>query len=182
MPISLSNFSVTGSSSLSISASGTTYGITQDSSGRVRLPLNPLFLAYGVQNSTFNHNNNWQYATEYLDVASNYSPANGRFTAPIAGTYVFFWDNIGSTRNTVYRYFFSINGSIVRDVHLRQDTSDTGNGTTEYAHGGMRMYMTNLAANDYVNIYFSSDDSGNSYPGSDDTANAYPTFMGFLLA
>ena len=181
MPVILKNNDIDGSSNLSISASGSTYGITQDSSGRVRFPLNPLFLAYGVRDSTFNHNSDWRFSLEYLDVASNYSPADGRFTAPIAGTYVFFWDNIGFQRNTVYRYFFKINGSIVRDVHLRQDTSDTGNGNTEYAHGGMRMYMTDLAANDYVNIFFSSDDSGTSYPGGNED-NAYPTFMGFLLA
>lgn len=182
MPVILKNNDIDGSSNLSISASGTTYGITQDSSGRVRFPLNPLFLAYGVRDGTFNHDSLWRFATEHVDAASNYNPADGRFTAPIAGTYVFFWDNIGFTRNTVYRYYFYRNGSQLRDVHLRQDTADTGNGNAEYAHGGMRMFMINLSANDYVNIFFRSDDGGNSYPGSNSAADAYPTFMGYLLA
>lgn len=182
MSVTIKNSDIDGSGNLSISASGTTYGITQDSAGRVRFSLNPLFLAYGVRDDTFNSGNEWHFATEYLDAAGNYDPTNGRFTAPIAGTYVFFWDNIGFQSNTTRRYFFYINGTQVRDVHLRQDTSDTGNGNTEYAHGGMRMYMTNLSANDYVNIYYRSDSGENSYPGSNDTTNAYPTFMGYLIA
>jgi hypothetical protein len=182
MPVIIKNNDIDGSSNLSISASSTTYGITQDSTGRVRFPLNPLFLAYGVRDGTFNHNNVWRFATEHVDAASNYNPADGRFTAPIAGTYVFFWDNIGFTSNTTRRYFFQINGSTVRDVHLRQDTSDTGNENAEYAHGGMRMYMTDLSANDYVTIYYFADSGETSYPGGNSEADTYPTFMGFLLA
>lgn len=182
MSITLSNFSVTGSSNLSISASGATYGITQDSSGRVRFPLNPLFLAYGVRDGTYVNGSDWRFASEHVDVASNYDPATGRFTAPIAGTYVFFWDNIGYQSDTVRRYYIRLNGSTIRDVHLRQDTSDTGNGSTEYAPGGMRMFMLDLAVNDYVNIYYTSDNGDTSYPGADSDTNTYPTFMGFLLA
>ncbi len=178
MAITLKDTNLESSSNLSISASGATYGLVIDATGRVRHPQIPAFLAYGVQNGTYATGNVWQFATEYVDIRSNYNPSNGRFTAPVAGTYAFFWSNIGANTNDVYRYYFRLNGSTLRDVHFRSDTGDSG---SEYGQGGERFFMITMAASDYAEIYFTSDSSNSSYPNGNDATNNYTAFQGFLI-
>lgn len=163
---------------LNISASGTTYGITQDSSGRMLLPYQPRFDAYGA-GTTCTSGSFWIFPSTQVNNGSYYNTANGRFTAPIAGTYVFYWSNIGATTDTTYRYRLYINNTIVRDVQYRVDTSETGG---SYEGNGVKHYMTALSANDYVQIYFVSDNGTASYPASAATTDPYPTFSGWLLS
>lgn len=178
MPISLLNTDIRGSGSVSISASGSTYGIVQDSGGRVRLPLNTAFFAYGVRDNTFQPNNVWRFSVAPLNTGSPYVVTNGRFTAPVAGTYVFYWTNIGSNTSSVQRYFIRRNGTNIRDNHFRADSTSTG---SNYSHNGEKFFMTNCAANDFIEIFFQSDQGVNSYPNTNSN-NGYPTFQGWLLA
>jgi hypothetical protein len=174
MPTSFGRSSISGLRNIQTSLSNAI-----DFSGNaVRLPNNPRFDVYAVTGGTFANNSNWIFPTVVVNQGNHYNTANGRFTAPIAGVYVFYWTNIGGNSDGVFRYRFRINGANVRDVHLRIDTIESG---SEYGTNGMRVFMTSLAINDFVQIFYQSDQLIASYPGSNSDINQYPQFSGWLL-
>jgi hypothetical protein len=142
-----------------------------DSAGRVTMPYQPRFQAYGASGTSGTSGQNWIFPNTYVNVGSYYNTSNGRFTAPTGGTYIFFWSNIGNNQNTVYRYRLRKNGTNIEDLHLRLDT-----GTASYKDNGDRKVMINLSAGDYINIYFESDNTTVSH-----TSGQYPWFGGYLL-
>lgn len=148
-----------------------------DSSGRITQPSQPCFHVYGPSSAP-SHNTVINFQNTYVNVGSHYSTSNGRFTAPVAGSYMFIWSGIGSTANTVYRYYLSKNGSIANigsgDVHYRQDGSTN---STAYTGGGTRSQIVYLNANDYVQILYRVDDTtSTAYYTSD-----YLNFGGYLI-
>jgi hypothetical protein len=175
MPVVLGATSVTGVTS--ITASGGNTAMSIDATGRVNMAYHPVFFATGCEGGTYASGSVWRYTTLQVNNGSYYAASNGRFTAPVAGMYLFIWTNIGGTSNTVYRYYARINGSNIRDKHLRLDPSSSG---SAYGTNGVMEYLVSLAANDYFQIYASSDDNSNHYPyGNGD--NPYPNFSGFLV-
>ena len=143
----------------------------------VTMPSQPCFHAYGATSGTSNAD--VIFGNTYVNVGSHYSTSNGRFTAPVAGVYLFFWGAIGNNNNDVYRYWIMKNGSknianSNNDIHLRLDTTGTG---SEYEFG-TRVQMLSLAANDYVQINFKADSSNSTYIGSNDD---YMNFGGYLI-
>jgi hypothetical protein len=144
----------------------------------VNLPTQPRFYAFGSAGGTYVTNSLWIFPSTYVNVGSYYNTSNGRFTAPVAGTYVFFYSNIGGNGNEVWRYFISKNGSQLNATQLRLDTIATG---SEYASSASKTVMIDLAVNDYVQILFWSDGGTASYPGTNDATNEYATFGGYLL-
>ena len=79
-------------------------------SGYQLTPSQPKFQAYGASGTSGTSGQDWVFPATYVNVGSNYNTSNGRFTAPVSGTYMFFWSNIGGVVNTVYRYFIRKNG------------------------------------------------------------------------
>jgi hypothetical protein len=150
---------------------GNTFSGNQTFQGYVLKTNQPRFQAFGASGSSGNSGVDWIFPSTYMNLGSNYNTSNGRFTAPIAGAYVFFWSNIGNTQNTVYRYRIRKNGVNIDDVHLRLET-----GTTSYKENGVMMIVLDLAPNDYVNIFFQSDNNTASF-----TTGQYPWFGGYLL-
>jgi len=147
--------------------------------GAVTMPKQPSFHAYGC---TVTANGSYMvYPTASYNVGNNYSTSTGRFTAPVAGTYLFGWTSIGGSTNDTYRLYFRINGSNVGggDVHFRMDTTATG---SEYATNGTYVYPRKLNVNDYVQLWFTSDNGNSIYPGSPSATNDYLQFWGHLLA
>lgn len=151
-------------------AGGNTFSGNQVFSNYVTLSGQPRFQAYGAAGSSGTNAQDWIFPNTYVNSGA-YNTSNGRFTAPISGSYMFFWSNIGNNQNTVYRYFLRKNGANVDDVHLRLET-----GTTSYKDNGDRTAIINLAAGDYVNIYYYSDNATASY-----TLGQYPWFGGLLI-
>jgi hypothetical protein len=144
----------------------------------VNLPTQPRFYAVGSAGGTYTSGSYWIFPTAYTNVGSYYNTSNGRFTAPVAGTYVFFYSNISGSTSDVWRYFLYKNGSAINGTQLRQDGGATG---SEYLTSASKTVMVDLAVNDYVQIYFWSDGSTASYPGTNDATNEYCTFGGYLL-
>lgn len=114
----------------------------------------------GTQQITFD--------AEDFDIGSNYNTSNGRFTAPIAGTY---WFNVvaGSGSPNRFLIYFYKNGSAV----VRAQDYFSGSGSNSSAGT-----MLQLAANDYIEVYINSSGSALSVgSGSDRTQ-----FQGFLVS
>lgn len=138
-----------------------------DSSGRVTTPYQPAFAVYDL---TFPNNATGvgTGGTVVSNVGSYYNSANGRFTAPVSGTYVFNLSvqafNSGST--TYVNTSLKVNGGSTYGSFV------TGYGGTYNNHtqvtGSVILYLT---ANDYAQIYV---DYGAR-------SGAQSTFNGFLI-
>ena len=141
-----------------------------DSDGNITTPNNPAFMAK-LGGGTLYSQNYITFGTTYMNVGSHYNTSNGRFTAPIAGTYLFHWSAIGNSGAGVYRYYIYKNGASIGDSQLRHDTAEG-----EYGDNGSRIQMLSLSANDYVQIWYKSDASTVSYTSGD-----YVNFGGYLI-
>ena len=144
-----------------------------DANGHITKPKQPAFLAYGVGSSP-SSGSVLVFGTEKYDIGGNYNTSNGRFTAPVAGLYVFFLTQIGSNRNTVFRYKTRLNGTNYpqTDAQMRLQP---GAAIHDY---GTSVILMQMAANDYADIYFTSDDGGVGHGGS---SSAHEIFSGYLV-
>jgi len=149
-------------------------GLKIDASGRVTMLKQPCFVAHG--SSVTASGNVFLFQQVIQNVGSHYSTSTGRFTAPIAGTYIFYVTAIGSSTNDVYRYYTRKNGTVYphANTHIRLDTGATG---SEYGYGTSAIIM-DMAASDYAEVYFSSDSSNASHGGS---SSGHEVFSGHLL-
>ena len=141
--------------------------------GEVTFPYQP---AFDVSDSGGTSQGNTKtFGTVYVNKGSHYSTSNGRFTAPIAGTYLFYMSYIKNGSLSVHRRGFIKNGSTTdlfpngRQLRLDADSS----GGQQYGDNGYLIMMTTLAANDYIQVYQSA---GNSYG-----AHEYEVFGGYLI-
>lgn len=167
-----------GDNCLDVRDSAFTTRLRVSQSGVVIKPNQPAFQAYGVGSGTFASNSVHIYPSTRFNIGNHYNTSNGRFTAPVAGIYLFGWTQIGGSVNETWRYRIRKNGVNVGDVHLRLDTTATGG---EYGTNGVYTFPINLAALEYVEIFFQSDSGNAQYPGANDNTNDYPLFWGYLL-
>jgi len=132
---------------------GSTIRMRVDELGRVTKPAQPCF---GAFNATGNGQGSagaaekMKYATSgalnMANVGDMHNSTNGRFTAPVAGNYIFFWSNLIS--DDKYSHLYK-NGSQVGGGS--KSLSYTGNpGYNDLSAGG----IITLAANDYVQFGF----------------------------
>ena len=142
-----------------------------DSSGRVTTPSQPSFF---VQKNNGNHTTNAYiiYNNVVHNEGSHYSSSNGRFTAPVAGKYLFSATGIcgGQTSGTqgAGDLRITVNGSTYVRGHFNHD--DGWESVTSQA-------VISLNVNDYVNIYFESG-TGSPYMYG---FGQYAVFSGHLL-
>lgn len=138
-----------------------------DAVGRMTLPYQPAFYAM-MNNTNITGTAAIVFEDVYVNRGSCYNSANGRFTAPVAGTYMFsanFLKRSGSGRLLFHKndtYYGSGNSQVYAAA-----TVDTPLAAT---------IIITLAVNDYVNVIVSID-AGDVYGNP----NSHNGFSGFLI-
>jgi len=154
---------------------GNRLGITP--AGIVTMPNQPSFMAVG-SSATPSSQSYWPWGSIIHNNGSHFSLATGRFTAPVAGKYMFFATFIGSNSNDVYRYYTRKN-----NVNYPRPNSqlrlDTGSANTDYEYGTSAILM-DMAAGDYASIWFESGGTA-SHPGGANTTSGHEIFSGYLI-
>lgn len=159
---------------LHLAVSGTSR-LVVDSAGRVTKPYQPFFHAYGSgQTAVSSGSSLFEFVNTYDNVGSHFNTSNSRFTAPVAGRYLFsYMARVDGADVDYFRSFIRINGSASYTVgHIIKDLG-TNWDPRYYSFTGTAIY--DLAANDYVEIVTNSNsDSYTQY-------NSESSFYGYLL-
>lgn len=135
---------------------GTTSAIVEavniDSAGRVTMPYQPSFLVKGTSyTQTSGGASKIIPGSEVFDIGSNYDLANGRFTAPVSGVYLFGFFGLSYPQDAteVSSLQYQKNGSAYGD------NMQFGGGSS--SHQGVAGGITvNMSANDYVELFYTS--------------------------
>ena len=145
-----------------------------DSNGYVTKPNQPSFLMkkYSGGSNAIANNTVWTYDEALSNVGGHANISNGRFTAPVAGSYCFMWHNIGEGSSSVYRSFIRYNASSTwGSGSFRLESRNYHSAGYPNASAQAVVYLN---ASDYVDIYVTG---GGLY--SDTTNGVW--FCGFLI-
>ena len=102
------------------------------------------------------------------NTGSHFNTSNGRFTAPVAGKYIFIAQPGYKQTSNNYQFYFRINNSNANEPVRYID----GGGSLPSHSAGTGSAILNLAVNDYVDIYI-----GNTHHAN----TTYNFFTGYLL-
>ena len=155
-------------------AGSQTYFRVDSGTGYVTMPKQPAFSYLGSKSHVISttgtvvmsSSNVWSASVNHaLNRGSHFNASNGRFTAPIAGTYAFMFRCQMSDFNSGYLYsYFRINGST-------KSYSQKSQAATWTAH--LHYAIFEMVANDYVELAWT-----NNYVSGQ---IHYPEFSGFLI-
>ena len=151
--------------------------MTVRSDGAVLKPNLPGFSVY-LDNSTTS-NGNLIFTGVYYNTGNHYSTSSGRFTAPVAGTYFFYWGSILRTTSGTYRLKLHRNGSQYGwnntngNVELRGQVA----ASTSYETNASRVFTHYLNAYDYVEVALTTSPSSVGVYGDE-----WTYFGGYLLS
>jgi hypothetical protein len=121
-----------------------------DSAGRVTMPYQPYFNVTTTGSSyTLGNNDTLVFNRVVSNVGSHYSSSTGRFTAPIAGKYLFIFQTIvqGNYNNASIRYYKNGSRFYGSDMHFSPYLS-----ASNYWDGVHNNQIVAMNANDYLEI------------------------------
>lgn len=144
-----------------------------DSSGRLTFSNQPAFDAIPPASYTLNGGDQTVAGTwsEVTDRNNNFNPANGTFTAPVAGFYHFTWSSFVTSTSTRNDAYILVNGG----TRVRSEISGYAAGTTN--RSSMVSVTTYLAANDNVTVGVYINGTGSTYS----SPSPWGRFSGFLV-
>ena len=120
------------------------------STGQITKPYQASFAAMAAQNSYSLNGQVFPFNTTTHNIGSHFNTSNYRFTAPVAGRYLFtFYSILNSSGQG--RYEILINGAADQNgtrVHMTPNTTNWDHVSTSW--------ILNLAANDYIQMYSQS--------------------------
>ena len=161
----------------STSLNGTiTEAMRINSDGKVTMPKQPVFMAkfLGFQSGASATNPASNYQSPAINVGSHFDSSTGVFTAPVAGTYIFFGSLLSTNNSVVVRIYFEKNGSI--DMGTQHEARTT-EGYSGYKKQNNHAIIT-LAANDTVELVVYQDSTNTFYATND---SSYNSFSGYLI-
>ena len=178
-----------GTSGSSLTDGTTAFNI--DANGIVTMPKQPCFRA-SVQNSTGSQvgvQTNLVFNRENIDLNADYDTSNGRFTAPVDGTYYLTHAGLGGTGSggtthttaASWHLEFLKNGSRTGFQFYWYGGNTSGGDTQNWFINAYIDMIITLSAGDYITVQLP--DGTDSYyinPNSDGTYEPY--FQGFLIA
>jgi hypothetical protein len=133
-----------------------------DKDGKVTQPYQPAFYANGPSsNQTLGNGGNLVMSNAIYNIGSHYNTSTYRFTAPVAGRYLFTWSVF--VNSATGRCAIKVNGGGYNDLQM-----DAGAGLSQSA-------VISLNANDFVTVGDWQNISGLQYWGS------HSHFSGVLL-
>ena len=148
-----------------------TVRLTVDPSGRVTMPYQPAFHVYHTltvpSNTYIAHN------AAIVNNGGHYNSTNGKFTAPVAGNYIFYATGLTQPTGGTSRMRIVKNGS----TYVSGESRHQGGTAGAYLHATIQAVVY-LAASDWVQQYYINDD-GSTTLYSDGTP--YITFGGHLI-
>ena len=139
-----------------------------DSAGRVTTPYQPAFQAQR-NNGNIASTQYAVFESVWLNQGNHYNAANGRFTAPIDGTYLFHLHFLKRGAGFL-RTGFHKNGALMGQGNSHTYTSNVDHETTS------SQWITELSAGDYVQVYVEV--GGGDFYGD---GNCHNGFSGYLL-
>jgi len=129
--------------------------------GTWRRPMTPLFEAYVGTNITLVQNQTIVFDQENFDQGSNFDVSTGRYTCPVAGTYVFFTSIaqslVTATNNNGYIYIYHSGSSLNQSANIFNPSlcRDASNLLSFF-----NVLVYNAAASDYFSITVENDTAG----------------------
>jgi hypothetical protein len=139
--------------------------------GYITNPARPCF-DVAKDNGAVSSTNAIVFNVVNVNNGSHYDTSNGRFTAPVTGTYFLYYGGIKNNTNSVVRIKLLKNGTgnyMNADRELRMDDGDA------FGENGSMNVIVSLTATDYVQVYVTA---GTIY-GTD---ASYTHFGGYLLS
>lgn len=158
--------------------------------GEITKPKQPCFRAQrqNASGGTQGFTTNITFNRQVIDLGNNYDPSNGRFTAPVDGTYYFTHGGLGasgtgaSAHSSGYSWHVEFLKNAVRtgfQYYWYQGNPSAGGNQVGYINAHLDLLIT-LSANDYITVQLP--DGTDSYY-SDTSAHTYEAFFqGFLIA
>ena len=136
-----------------VQTGGSTDRLVIDSSGRVTMPYQPAFMAYGSGTYTNRGTGAIEYSTAVFNQGNHYSTSTYTFTAPVSGVYHF------SAGAIAHASFTAAGGIFIEknSTHYLKDYQETGSRSRTVSG------TINCAANDAIKVRIESSGSGGDY-------------------